>query len=157
MGTSWKHCIYHPQSSGQVKRINQTLKEILTKLTLETGSDWMSLLPFALYRVYNYPYSVGLTPFEILYFRSPLILPNHKAGVLAEFDGQRFLSSIQVLSQVQKQLWSQLHSVYEKAPPPVPHGFWLGDLMIITDLYGPADGSETAIQVCRSRKCISRI
>jgi hypothetical protein len=32
----WKlHCIYRPQSSGQVERMNRTLKETLTKLTID--------------------------------------------------------------------------------------------------------------------------
>ena len=35
LGTNWKlHCAYRPQSSGQVERMNRTLKETLTKLTL---------------------------------------------------------------------------------------------------------------------------
>jgi hypothetical protein len=39
-GTDWKlHCVYCSPSSGQVERINRTLKETLTKLTLETGRD----------------------------------------------------------------------------------------------------------------------
>ena len=38
LGTNWKlHCAYHPQNSGQVERMSRTLKETLTKLTLETG------------------------------------------------------------------------------------------------------------------------
>ena len=38
LGTKWKlHCKYNPQSSGQVERMNQTLKETLTKLAIETG------------------------------------------------------------------------------------------------------------------------
>jgi hypothetical protein len=33
VGTNWKlHCEYNPQSSGQVERMNQTLKETLSKL-----------------------------------------------------------------------------------------------------------------------------
>ena len=41
LGTKWKlHCEYNPQSSGQVERMNQTLKETLTKLAIETGGDW---------------------------------------------------------------------------------------------------------------------
>lgn len=51
--------------------MNQTLKETLTKLILETGSDQVSLLPCALYRDHNSPYTLGLTPFQILYVRLP--------------------------------------------------------------------------------------
>ena len=72
LGTKWKlHCEYNPQSSGQVERINQTLKETLTKLAIETGGDWVTLLPFALFRVRNTSYKLNLTPFEILYRRAP--------------------------------------------------------------------------------------
>ena len=40
LGTKWKlHCEYSPQSSGQVERMNRTLKETLTKLAIETGGD----------------------------------------------------------------------------------------------------------------------
>ena len=56
LGTKWKlHCEYNPQSSGQVERMNWTLKETLTKLAIETGGDWVTLLPFALFRVRNTP------------------------------------------------------------------------------------------------------
>ena len=49
MGMNWKlHRAYWPQSSGQVERMNQTLKETLTKLILETGSGWVDLLPLTL-------------------------------------------------------------------------------------------------------------
>ena len=45
LGTNWKfHCAYHPLRSGQVDRMNRTLKETLTKLSLETGADWVVLL-----------------------------------------------------------------------------------------------------------------
>lgn len=50
------HCVYRPQSSRQVERINQTLKETLTTLKLETGKNWVSLLPFALLRARYIPY-----------------------------------------------------------------------------------------------------
>ena len=52
VGTNWKlHCAYWPQSCGQVKRMNQTLKETLAKLIWETGGRWVDLLSFALLRV----------------------------------------------------------------------------------------------------------
>ena len=47
VGTNWKlHCAYQPQSSGQVERMNRTLKKTLTKLILEIGGGWVDLLPF---------------------------------------------------------------------------------------------------------------
>jgi transposase InsO family protein len=52
VGTNWKlHCEYNPQSSGQVERINRTLKETLSKLAIKTGGDWVALLPYAIFRV----------------------------------------------------------------------------------------------------------
>ena len=57
LGTKWKlHCEYNPQSSGQIERMNRTLKATLTKLAIETGGDWVTLFPFALFRARNTPY-----------------------------------------------------------------------------------------------------
>jgi transposase InsO family protein len=64
----WKlHCVYRPQSSGQVERMNRTLKDTLTKLNMETGADWVVLLPLALFRARTTLSLFSLTPFEILY------------------------------------------------------------------------------------------
>jgi transposase InsO family protein len=52
VGTNWKlHCEYNPQSSGQVERMNWTLKETLSKLAIGTGGDWVALLPYAIFQV----------------------------------------------------------------------------------------------------------
>ncbi|KAK1336356.1 hypothetical protein QTO34_004162 [Cnephaeus nilssonii] len=51
--------------------MNRTFKETLTKLKLETGENWVSLLPFALLRARCTPYVKGLTPFEIMFGRPP--------------------------------------------------------------------------------------
>lgn len=68
LGAKWKpHCVYRAQSSGQVERMNWILKETLAKLTMESETNWASPLPFALYRVRNAPYTLGLTPFEIMF------------------------------------------------------------------------------------------
>lgn len=101
--------------------MNQTLKEALTTLTLETGADWVSLLPM--------PY-IGLrTP---LYFRCPHLLfeilsggpspmlPNLLSDILAEYDQRKFLKSLEALHRVQKQLWPAMCQVYESAPPHNP-------------------------------------
>ena len=83
LGTKWKlHCEYNPQSSGQVERMNQTLKETLMKLAIETGRDWVTLLPFLHFQVCNTPYKLTLTPFEILYGRPPPVCPIFKGKCL---------------------------------------------------------------------------
>ncbi|XP_029778843.1 uncharacterized protein LOC115278501 [Suricata suricatta] len=86
LGANWKlHCAYRPQSSGQVERMNRTLKETLTKLTMETGANWVALLPYALYRVRNSPYKLGLTPYEIMFGRPTPIIPDLKSNLI-QFD-----------------------------------------------------------------------
>ena len=56
LGTKWKlHCEHNPQNSGQIERMNRTLKETLAKLAIETGGDWVTLLPFTLFRACNTP------------------------------------------------------------------------------------------------------
>ena len=47
--------------------MNRTLKETLAKLAIETGGDWVTLLPFALFQVRNTLYKLNLTPFKIVY------------------------------------------------------------------------------------------
>ncbi|XP_044279641.1 protein NYNRIN-like [Varanus komodoensis] len=76
LGIDWKlHCVYRLQSSGQVERMNRTLKETLTKYTLEVGGPWTDLLPFALLRMRCSPYRNGFTPFKIVFGRPPPLLP----------------------------------------------------------------------------------
>ena len=68
LGNNWKlHVAYHTQSSGQEGRMNTALKETLTKLSFETLSDWVVLLPLALFQAQNIPYHFNLTLFEILF------------------------------------------------------------------------------------------
>ncbi|CAD7691788.1 unnamed protein product [Nyctereutes procyonoides] len=132
LGADWKlDCAYRSQSSGQVERMNRTLKETLTKLALETGGDWVTLLPFALYRVRNSPYKMGLTPYEIMFGLPPPIIPNLKPEVLAEFDDHQLPFSLQMLQRTHEKVWPKLRALYETGPPPDPHRYRPGDWVYV--------------------------
>jgi hypothetical protein len=112
---SWKlHCVYRPQSSGQVERMDQTLKETLTKLKLETGENWVSLLPFALLRARCTPYVKGLTPFEIMFGRPPPLLPRLREDELAAFSNRSVLKSLQALQVTRAATHKAVQAVYRE-------------------------------------------
>jgi hypothetical protein len=94
---------------------------------METGGDWVALLPFALYRVRNSPYQLGLTPSEIMFRRPPPILPNLRAELVAEFDNRQLLGSLEAVAQAHKDVWPRLKAIYEGAPPPTLHNYQPGD------------------------------
>lgn len=106
--------------------MNWTVKETLTKLTLETGENWIALLPFALYHVRNTPYVYGLTPFEILFGRSP---PSSlSCSLISDLDTHKFFKSIQAFQKVHDPLYPLLRHLYE-LPPVTLHKYKPGDLI----------------------------
>ena len=61
---------FHPQSSGQVERVNQILEDMLRACVISFGMDWEKCLPFAEFSYNNnYQSSLKKAPFEILYGR----------------------------------------------------------------------------------------
>ena len=82
--------------------MNRTLKETLTKLVIETGKSWANLLPLALLRARCTPYCEGFTPYEIMFGRSPPILPKLRDTHREEITNQSLLKSLQALQQTQK-------------------------------------------------------
>lgn len=100
--------------------MNRTLKETLNKLALETGRDWVTLLPFTLYRVRNSPYKMGLTPYEIMFCIPPPIIPNLKPEALAEFDDHQLLFSLQMLQRTHEQVWPKLRASTRLGHPRAP-------------------------------------
>ena len=68
------HCPYRPQASGQVERMNRTLKSRLTKLYHE-GVSWVEALPAVLCSIRaSTNRSTQLSPYEIITGR-PMSLP----------------------------------------------------------------------------------
>lgn len=62
------HTPWHPPSSWKVKRMNQTLKNHLTKLVLENRLPRTKCLPVALLWIQTAPRKdIGLSPYEMLY------------------------------------------------------------------------------------------
>jgi len=61
---------FHPQSSGQVERVNQILEDMLRASVISFGMNWEKCLPFAEFAYNNsYQASLGKAPFEVLYGR----------------------------------------------------------------------------------------
>src|ERR1044072_8468760 len=70
---------FHPQSSGQVERVNQVLEDMLRACVISFGKNWEKSLPFAEFAYNNsFQSSLGMAPFEFLYgrkCRTPLNCP----------------------------------------------------------------------------------
>jgi transposase InsO family protein len=50
--------VYHPQTNGQIERVNQILEDILRACVLKYGSDWEKSLPHAEFS-YNNSYQAS--------------------------------------------------------------------------------------------------
>ncbi|XP_035169578.1 uncharacterized protein LOC118159047, partial [Oxyura jamaicensis] len=85
LGISWNlHTPWRPQSSGQVERMNQTLKGQISKICQEAKIQWPQALPIALLRIRIKPRSgMSVSLFEIMYgkpYESPEPNPSMHIG-----------------------------------------------------------------------------
>jgi transposase InsO family protein len=67
---------YHPQTNGQIERVNQILEDMLRACALHYGRSWDKNLSYAKFSYNNsYQESLKMAPFEMLYgcrCRTPL-------------------------------------------------------------------------------------
>ena len=62
---------YHPQTSGQVERVNQILEDMLRACVISFGMKWEDCLPYAEFSYNNnFQASLGMAPFEALYVQN---------------------------------------------------------------------------------------
>ena len=68
MGTNIRFSTaFHPQTSGQVERVNQILEDMLRACVISFGMKWEDCLPYAKFSYNNsFQASSGKAPFEIL-------------------------------------------------------------------------------------------
>ncbi|WVZ54715.1 hypothetical protein U9M48_005473, partial [Paspalum notatum var. saurae] len=71
LGTKLIHSLaYHPQTSGQVERVNQIVEDMLRACALTYSTKWDECLPLAEFAYNNsYQKSLNMAPFEALYGR----------------------------------------------------------------------------------------
>jgi hypothetical protein len=59
---------FHPETDGQIERVNQILEDMLRACALDYGSSWDDNLPYAEFSYNNsYQASIEMAPFEALY------------------------------------------------------------------------------------------
>jgi hypothetical protein len=71
LDTQLRFCsTYHPQTDGQIERVNQILEDMLRVCALQYGRSWDKSLLYAEFSYNNsYQESLKMAPFEILYGR----------------------------------------------------------------------------------------
>ena len=62
--------VYHPQTDGQIERVNQVLEDMLIMYVMEKLGKWEDYLHLVEFSYNNnFQVSTGMSPFEILYGR----------------------------------------------------------------------------------------
>jgi transposase InsO family protein len=104
-GTSLKmSSSYHPQTDGQTERVNQCLETFLRSFVHACPSKWSSWLSVAEYW-YNTSFhsSLGRSPFEVLYGRSPRNLGLDISDASTQLDLQTWLQQRELMVKMIRQ------------------------------------------------------
>lgn len=68
---------YHPQTDGQMERVNKVLEDLLRMCVLEFGGSWEDHIPLVEF-AYNkcFQSSIGMAPFEVLLLIFSMLVKN---------------------------------------------------------------------------------
>jgi hypothetical protein len=101
---------YHPQSTGQVERFNQTLLQMLGTLTDDRKKDWKTAIP-SLVHAYNATRheSTGYTPYQLMFGRPTRLAIDAFLGLK-----RQHISGTSPFDYMQK-LEQQLCDAYQRA------------------------------------------
>ena len=119
----------------------------MAKLAIETGGDWVTLLPFALFRASNTPYKLNLTPCQIVYEGPPPVRPIFEERIQPPPSLQQFQKALLALSKVHVHIWTllkEIHKGQEKGTIPShnigPGGLGLGQTASSQDIRAQMEG-----------------
>jgi hypothetical protein len=90
---------YHPQTDGQIERVNQILEDMLRACALQYGTNWDKSLSYAEFSYNNsYQESLKMAPFEMLY--------GHRCRTLLFWSeaGERKIFGPDILQKAEKQV-----------------------------------------------------
>ena len=95
---------YHPQSNGVVERLNQTLKLMLAKVTIDKPKDWDIYLPMVLFAYRNSIHqTTNFTPSEMLFGRNPKGPLDIFADIMMD-NKEKTLSPYQIVQNTQESI-----------------------------------------------------
>ncbi|XP_034288771.1 uncharacterized protein LOC117674724 [Pantherophis guttatus] len=133
-GLKWRyHCSFRPESREKIECANRSLKAIITKLCLETHLPLLQVFPMALYIFRTAPQTkYQLSPFELLYGRSPALFKHHFQGWpdLVQKVGVEARKLLLQLQQHNNHVNKLRHYMQECRPPPITttgHNYKPGD------------------------------
>ncbi|XP_059574316.1 protein NYNRIN-like [Alligator mississippiensis] len=131
---TWKlHAPWRPQSSGQVERMNRTLKAMLMKICIETHLKWPQALPLALTRIRSTPRrGIKLSPFELMFGMPPRVLPaGWREQVTVDLGKSEIWEHVIALQSVLSSL-HRFAAPFQSLPLDAPiHNFKPGDQVLV--------------------------